>query len=151
MFFFLYWQRTARPLLNFSGQRVMPGSYDGASVAHRVTRGKFDAIESPSTGISTTIRWFETNIQTRLEWRVDLCVCIHPVHLFHPLRPPCLLPPTARWQTCASTAAWPPLRCYEFSSTSLKSKTVPMILQSTSFMQVEVSDEGSTDSFRLPA
>lgn len=145
---------TARPLLSFSGQRVMPGFYDGANVAHQVTRGKFDGIDSPSTGISTTIRWFENNIQTQLEWRVDLCVCIHPVKsvfLLHPLRPPCLLPPMAQWQMCASTAAWPPLRCYEFCSTSLRLKTVPMILQSTSFMQVEVSDEGSTDSFSLPA
>lgn len=46
-----------RPLLSFSGQRVTLGSYGGLNVGHRATREKLDATDSPSTGISTTIRW----------------------------------------------------------------------------------------------
>lgn len=45
----------------------------------------------------------------------------------------------AQWPMFGSTAAWPHLRCYGFSSTSLKSKTALTILLCTSFMQVEVS------------
>lgn len=56
-FIFLYWQRTMRPLHSFSGQKVMLGCYDGVSGVHRATREEFDAIDSPSTGISTTTRW----------------------------------------------------------------------------------------------
>lgn len=71
---------------------------------------------------------------------------IKSIFLFNFLRLQCLLLPTAQWQTCASTAAWRPLRCWEFCSTSLKLKTVPMILQSTLFIQVEVSEDNSTCS-----
>lgn len=66
------------------------------------------------------------------------------VFLFNSLRRRCSLLPTAQWLTYASTAAWPPLRCWKFSSTSLRSKTAQMILLSTSFMQAEVSQEDST-------
>lgn len=46
---------------------------------------------------------------------------------------------TAQWPMFASTAAWRHLRCCEFSSTSLKSKTARTILPSTSCTQVAVS------------
>lgn len=65
------------------------------------------------------------------------------------LRPQCSRLLSARWPMSASTAAWRHLRCCEFSSTSLKSKTARMTLQSTSCMQVAVSAAHSIHFFSM--